>query len=122
SYICSGTTIGSNCSTGDYGDLFDTMGNVTSSHFNAYQKERLGWLNYGSSLPVQTVTSSGSYQLTPYASTGSGVRALKILKGNDSSGGKAYYYVEFRQPVGFDSGLSSYSGSTNGVLVHTGSE
>jgi hypothetical protein len=123
SLICSGTTIGSSCSTGDYGDIFDTMGNVTSSHFNAFQKERLGWLNYSASLPITTVTSSGTYSLTPYSSTASGTRALKILKSTDASTGKkTYYYVEFRQPTGFDSGLSKYPSSTTGLIVHTGSE
>jgi hypothetical protein len=33
---------GSGCTTADYGDVFDTMGQATSNaHFNAFQKERL---------------------------------------------------------------------------------
>ncbi|MGE0404754.1 MAG: NEW3 domain-containing protein [Candidatus Korobacteraceae bacterium] len=119
---CNGSTLGSNCSLSEYGDMFDIMGNTTASHFNAFQKERLGWLNYGSSLPITTVQTSGSYTLTPYASN-SGSKALKILqKTNASTGAKTWYYVEFRQPLGFDSVLSNYPGATNGVLIRTGSE
>ncbi|MGZ4818357.1 MAG: NEW3 domain-containing protein, partial [Terriglobales bacterium] len=114
SLICPGTTLGTNCSTGEYGDPFDIMGNYTASHFDAFHKEQIGWLNYGSSLPISTVSSSGAYTIPPYE-TGSGSKALKIAK--DAS---TFYYVEYRQPVGFDSVLSSYPASTSGVLVRTG--
>src|SRR5262249_18750816 len=118
---CNGTTIGPNCGSIEYGDVFDIMGNVTPAHFNAFQKERLGWLNYGSSLPITTVTSGGSYSITPYASAVAGPKALKILK-STSGGSSTYYYVEFRQAVGFDSGLSSYPAATSGLIIHTGAD
>ena len=36
------------CVASDYGDIFDMMGSSnTTPHFNAFQKERLGWLNAG---------------------------------------------------------------------------
>jgi len=114
SLICPGTTLGTSCSTGEYGDVFDIMGNYTASHFDAFHKEQIGWLNYGSSLPITTVASSGTYTIPPYE-TGSGSKALKIAK--DAS---TFYYVEYRQPVGFDSVLSSYPASTSGVLLRTG--
>src|SRR5262245_883934 len=37
------------CSIATYGDDRDIMGLSGTGHFNAYQKERLGWLNYGGS-------------------------------------------------------------------------
>jgi hypothetical protein len=117
---CNGTTLGSNCTSDEYGDLFDIMGDQTGSHFNAFQKERLGWLNYGSSLPINTVQSSGTYTLSPYE-TDSGIKALKFLQSVDLMNNSAtWYYVEYRQPIGFDSELSSYPAATSGVLIHTG--
>ena len=117
---CGSTTLGDHCTPIEYGDLFDIMGDVTASHFNGFQKELLGWLNYGVSQPIQTVTAGGDYTITPYES-GPGVKALKILQNADTSGATTSYYVEYRQLLGFDQGLSAYPASTAGVLIHTGS-
>ena len=116
---CGSATICSNGTTIDYGDKFDMMGGGTA-HFDAYQKERLGWLNYGSSPPITTVQSSGTYFIEPIETLpAGGAKALKILKSVDPvTGDKTWYYVEFRQPVGFDSSLSSYPSVTSGALVH----
>jgi uncharacterized protein YjdB len=119
---CQGTTIGGDCQQVEYGDRFDIMGHFTTAHFNAFQKERLGWLNYGSSLPITTVTSSGTYTLTPYE-TGSGVKALKMVQSTDPSTGlHTWYYLEYRQLIGFDSALSVYPTSVTGVVIHSGAE
>ena len=113
---------GTNCQEVEYGDRFDIMGHYTTGHFNAFQKERFGWLNYGVSQPITTVTSSGDYTITPYE-TGVGAKALKILMSIDPvSGAKTWFYVEYRQLLGFDSVLSVYPASTMGVLIHTGME
>jgi hypothetical protein len=109
--------VGGSCSSIEYGDTVDIMGS-SAGHFNAFQKERLGWLGYGASPPITTVQSAGTYTLDPYAAPANGnPKALKILK---SSG--TWYYVEFRRPVGFDAFVSSYPGVTNGVVIHTGSD
>lgn len=123
SLVCpNNISMGTNCQLDEYGDRFDIMGQYTASHFNAYQKERLGWLNYGSSQPISTVTTSGVYTLTPYE-TGPGVKALKILQSVEpSNGAKTWYYIEYRQQVGFDQGLSVYPTSTKGVLVRMGTD
>jgi hypothetical protein len=92
------------------------------SHFNAFQKERLGWLNDGISPPITTVTSGGVYSITPYES-GTGVKALKVLQSTDPSTGlRTWYYIEYRQLIGFDAGLNVYPTSTTGVLIHSGAE
>src|SRR5947208_8036767 len=72
------------CSSGtvvEYGDLLDTMGTPqgASPDHNAYQKERLGWLNYGASPSIQTVTTSGTYTINVYESDVPGPKALKLL-------------------------------------------
>ena len=55
----------SGCSKSEYGDVFDVMG-TAALHYNAFQKERLGWLNAGVSPPLTTVASnsgSGNYAM-----------------------------------------------------------
>jgi hypothetical protein len=122
-------TICSNGNIVEYGDLLDTMGTpqTASAHYNAYQKERLGWLNYAASPSIQTVTASGTYTINPYELGGPGPNALKVLKSTDSTtGAKTWYYLEARQALGFDAFLtdSTYytQNETTGVLFHTGTD
>jgi hypothetical protein len=100
---CGDTTLGSTCSSQEYGDTLDVMGYFgTVGHFNGSNKERLGWLTSGN---IITVNSSGSFYLKPAATQTSSAKLLKIPKGLDSSGAPSYYYVEYRQPTGFDAQL-----------------
>ena len=94
----------------------DVMGG-SANHFNAFQKERLGWLNYGSSPPITTVTSSGTYSIDGVRDPGTNPKALKIPIGTTGSN----YYVELRRPVGFDAGLSGNTNVMNGVVLHQAS-
>ncbi len=121
------------CSTPDiveYGDLIDTMGvpQTASFDYNAFQHSRLGWLNFGSLPTIQTVTTSGTYTITPLEIVDSGPKALKILKGTDpTTGANIYYYLEQRQAVGFDAPLTQFPiGSaqtiTTGILFHVGTD
>src|SRR5205085_3337607 len=83
------------CYVIEYGNLIDAMGSAYPGHYNAFQKEQLGWLNYGSSPSITTVTTSGTYILEAYESVNSGPKALKILKSTDSTtGAKTWYYLE----------------------------
>jgi hypothetical protein len=124
-----GATICSSPTIVEYGDSIDVMGiaQTASAHYNAYEKERLGWLGYGSSPSIQTVTSSGIYTINTYELGGSGPNALKILKSTDpTTGAKTWYYLEQRQAIGFDAFLSdsfSYTqNETTGVLFHLGTD
>ena len=101
----------------EYGDDRDMMGMSSIGHFNAFQKERLGWLNYGSSPGIQNVTSSGTYWVEAYGTpSNGGPKALRILKSTDSGGGRTWYYIESRAQLGFDNGFA------RGVTIHSGSE
>lgn len=132
-YDCGTTaTICSNPSIDEYGDIVDTMGTPQpfSPHYHAFQKERLGWLNYGTSPSIQTITSSGTYTIYPYELAGPGPNALKILKSTDSTtGAKTWYYLETRQATGFDAFLTNSTcaycytqNETVGVLFHVGTD
>ena len=121
---CGNSPIDPPCTWTEYGDTLEIMGNAPG-HFNAFNKERLGWLGDASSPPIATVQTSGAYRLEPLESApGGGVKALKILKTTDpTTGNRTWYYVEFRQGIGFDGFLSSgYSNVLNGVVIRIGSE
>jgi hypothetical protein len=118
------------CYTIEYGDLIDAMGGAYPGHFNAFQKERLGWLNAEASPPVTTVTASGTYPLEALAIQSGSPKALKILRSQDpTTGARTWYYVEARRPIGFD-GVIDTTASTvgivstipQGVLVHVGTD
>src|SRR6185295_6073542 len=121
---CHPNVVGSSCSAIEYGDILDILGQSgVTGHSHANQKERLGWLNYGSSPGITTVQTTGSYWIDPYETVGSNPKALKIQKFTDpTTGKKTWYYVEFRRPIGFDSFISGNSNLMNGVMVHTGTE
>jgi hypothetical protein len=119
---CGNEVVNGICSTIEYGDKFDIMGPNMPYHYNAYQKERLGWVNSGSSPVVQTVSADGTYYLDAYETAGAGTKGLKILKSIDpTTGARTWYYIEHRTATGFDSGLSVYN-LQNGVVFHTGSD
>jgi Gametolysin peptidase M11 len=118
---CGADTLGANCTAYEYGDTMDMMGASSFAHFNPFQKERLGWLNAGVSPPIATVTTGGTYFLENYETAGSGPKALKILKSTDpSTGEQTWYYVHFRQAIGFDAPFATNTNILNGVLIHFG--
>jgi hypothetical protein len=111
----------SGCSASEYGDIFDMMGSSnTTPHYNAFQKERLGWLNAGVSPPLTTITSgSGTYTIAPMEmARNSTSRALKIAKTTSCTSTQQWYYVESRQVQGYDAFLAGNTNVLSGVLVH----
>ncbi len=113
SLSCGTASIGGSCSVSEYGDPWDTMGNQRAMHFNAMQKSRLGWIPASS---VKTHSSgSANYTLSPLETGGAATYAVKIPTANTSR----TYWLEFRQPIGFDAPLASYP--TNGVQVRVAS-
>lgn len=89
----------------DQADRYDTMGKFGVFHFNARNKERLGWMT------VQQVTQSGTYEIFPIELPGSQNKGLKF----QTPSGRLYY-VEYRQNFGFDQFY--HPNVTNGVLIH----
>ena len=107
---CPGQVIGGPCSSAEYGDPFDIMGNGSTMHFNAMQKSRLSWIPAAS---VQTHSSgSVNYTLSPIESGGGVTYAVKI-----PATATRTYWVEYRQPLGlFDVGVPN-----NGAQVRVSS-
>jgi len=113
----------SGCTASEYGDVFDMMGGGSATpHYNAYQKERLGWLNAGVSPPLTTVPAQSgnlTYTIAPMEDARNTMsRALKIPRGSSCTATADWFYVEARQPKGFDAFLSGNANVSAGVLVH----
>ena len=101
----------SSCGTVEYGDDRDVLGKSgVVAHMSAFQKERLGWLNYGTSPAISTVTASGDYRINSYETLSGSPKALRIW----SPAKNGYYYVESRAQVGFDGTTAP------GVTLHLG--
>jgi hypothetical protein len=90
---CAPAVLSSNCTTKEYGDITDTMGGG-GGPFNAFQKQRLGWLGFGVSPPITKVTQSGTYPLDDYMGLGTLPKALTIQRGTTSQA----FFVELRTP------------------------
>ena len=124
---CEGDATDTNCVSLTYGDQLDTMG-AQPGHFNAYQKERLGWLNQGDMPTITTVQSSGSYAIEPLETNSNNAKALKVLRDTDpATGQNRWFYIEQRQSIGEDSFISSDpylndANINNGVIVHMATE
>ena len=120
---CGDLSLGPNCTTNEYGDMFDLMGGANSAHFNVFQKERLGWINGGANPPITTVNASGTYWIDGYAQGTLNPKGLKVLKSTDpTTGFKTWYYIERRTSFGFDSFVTGNQNISSGVLVRIGSE
>jgi hypothetical protein len=110
---CGSSVIGGSCGVAEYGDPWDTMGNQRAMHFNARQKQLLGFISAGT---VKTHSSgSASYTLTPIEQGGGATYAVKI----PTSSTQRTYWLEFRQGIGFDASLASYP--NNGAQVRVSS-
>lgn len=108
------------CTKSEYGDVFDVMGG-NKGHYNAFQKERLGWLGDGVSPPLTIVPAAAgtqSFDIAPIENAADGVpRALKIPRTTACGVNDEWFYVEARQAKGYDAFLSGNGNVLSGVLV-----
>ncbi|MEP6609799.1 MAG: Ig-like domain repeat protein, partial [Burkholderiaceae bacterium] len=112
SLTCTGQVIGGSCGVAEYGDPFDIMGNISAMHFNAMQKSVLNWIPATS---VKTHASgTATYTLSPIESPGQSTYAVKIPAASNRT-----YWLEYRQPIGFDSGMASYPNNGAQIRVAT---
>jgi hypothetical protein len=96
------------CAIVEYGDTTDTMGGG-AGHYNAFQKQRIGWLDYHLSPPITTVSSGGAYTIDAYEMPGTAPKALKLARGTTGQS----FFVELRRNVGWDTTLYR-----TGVFLH----
>jgi hypothetical protein len=103
-------SISATCTLSEYGNPFDVMGKGYR-HMTAFNKGRTGFLE-----PANTVSVSadGAFDITPLETKSTGIQSLRIPIDAANA-----YYVEFRQPFGFDN-FSTTSSVVSGVLVTKG--
>lgn len=92
----------SQCFLQRYGDFYTAMGggaynNLPPRHFNAPEKEALGFFASGD---VHEIRAGGRYTIVPLETRGGGLKALKLRVADD-----AWIYVEYRRPLGCDTGM-----------------
>lgn len=116
-YSCGSASVSGACGIVEYEDFYDVMGGSTRrGHFNAPHKDFVGWF---SSSNILNVSASGTYVLEPIETATDGLKALKIRR--SSSNYLDYLFVEYRQPIGFDTSFNRMSGTDvfEGALLHT---
>ena len=91
------------CVHNEYGDAYDTMGQSSGfNHFNAIQKDLLGWLNFATAPAITPIVATGDYTVDRYETVSAGAHALSYL--NPITGRKLY--LEYRTPTGFDAPIN----------------
>ncbi len=114
------------CKDYEYGDFIDIMGVPSDGHMNASFKNKLGWFDTANVVTLGTSMDAGTYTLNPLESFSTGIQLIRVLRGVDSLNRPNYYNIEYRQPIGQDSFLSTnssslytnYTNSTKGALIH----
>jgi Gametolysin peptidase M11/NPCBM-associated, NEW3 domain of alpha-galactosidase len=102
--------------TSEYGDASDPMASADYRlpGLNAPHRHQLGWLGQNS---TQLSTQDGLYNIAPLAldpALTTGPQALQIAKRDTQE----YYYLSYRQPVGYDRYISLSSIFYDTLYVH----
>jgi len=105
-------SIGSSCTTSEYGDPFDRMGGG-QVHFNQYHRRQVGFLTSSDQL---TVSAAGTYSIGVASHLNSAAPKIVRLARGDGT----YLYLEARQAFGLFESFSSTSNVTAGVTIRIG--
>jgi Gametolysin peptidase M11 len=102
-------SISANCSSQEYGDLYDVMGD-DAWHNNAWHLRQIGFLDASN---VQTVTANGTYTINSTATHG-GIELLRIRRPDTS----LYYDLSLRSASGVFDTFASSDPVVQGLSVH----
>ncbi|WP_066297176.1 zinc-dependent metalloprotease family protein [Arthrobacter luteolus] len=102
------------CSSREYGDTTDLMGSAQYYHpvINAYFWDAGGFGRGNEILNAGNADGSKTYTLTPWG----GTAANRAVKFRDPQSGETYY-IELRQPVGYDEHLQWGSAGNRGIKI-----
>lgn len=118
SYRCTAdgvrVALSSTCTTNEYGDPYDVMGNLGSRHSNNWHLQQLG---YYQESDVNTLSQSGTYSLAPASVGAAGVQIIRIPRTVSGSTVSDYYDLEIREPNGVFDNFLSTSAVVNGVSI-----
>ncbi|EPT9252818.1 Ig-like domain-containing protein [Vibrio alginolyticus] len=125
---CGDQPISDHCTRREYGDSYDVMGG-SNGYINTFQREQLGWLEGSHAAKTIEVTQSGTYVIANYETQSSAPVTIKVPRGIDpTTGKKSWFYIEYRQSVGYDSFLDArsyifYRGDvTDGIVIRSALE
>lgn len=114
---CGEVPLASNCQYEQYGNYYDVMGAGTfATHFNAFAKEKLGWITPAEAL---TINQSGEYTIGALEHSldyrQSSYRLAKIQIGDNPP-----FYLEYRRAVGFDRNLTdpNLTANQDGLMIN----
>ena len=80
---CGAVVPGPTCTMTEYGDVLDIDGEQTRTTSTRFRRSGSGGLAYGSSPPIKTVTSSGTYTIDPYESLRNSSEGAEDSRGRD---------------------------------------
>lgn len=106
---CGADVVGTTCSRSEYGDPYEIMGNQRASHFSAPYKQGLGYF-LNNELRTHG-RGSATYELGALATPGRSTYAVRVLASPTRT-----YWLEWRQPIGFDANVAT--GASTGAMVH----
>jgi len=110
---CPDIPLGRFCTHVEYGDPFDPMGSTSvRNHMNAFHKGQLGWLEASNTI---TADSKGTFTIAPLEQATTEPMVLRVPVPNSAP--PLFYYVEYRQPFGFDD-FAPTDSVVSGVLIH----
>lgn len=103
------------CSIYEYGDWFDVMGSYGRyGHMNASSKDYIGWFDPSD---IKIASESGNYTIEPIENSSTGLKSIKFQHSTNQ-----YFYIEYRQPIGYDANLKEVYETENNVfdggLIH----
>jgi len=99
---------GPNCTTSEYGDAYDVMGNAGgANHISEWHRAMLGLTS-----DIQTVSADGTYSLSPVEGQSGSPHALRIARGDGTS-----FDLEYRQPYGNFDAFPAGSAAVSGVMI-----
>lgn len=106
--------ISDTCTTNEYGDPFDTMGNLGYRHNNGWNLAKLGIIAPEN---VQTVATSGTYSLRSALGPTTEPTVLRIPRTRAANNNSitSWYYLEVRETGGIFENVSD--ASTTGVSI-----
>jgi hypothetical protein len=108
SLSCGGKSFGevgpSGCTTQDYGDPWESMGNKATAHYDSFHKRIIGWLWENRSVTA----TKGTFDIDPIAKLPGAIAEVVVPYDTIT-----YYTVEMRIPFGEDTGETGnlYRGS-----------
>jgi hypothetical protein len=111
--------ISDTCTISEYGDPFDTMGNIGFRHNNGWNLAKLGILGPEN---VKTITTSGTYSIRSALAPTTEPTVLRVprTRAVNNNSVSSWYYLEIRQTGGVFENVSD--ATTTGVSIRATAE